>query len=121
MKKGKIHIGTSGWHYKHWKGAFYPKGTKDAEQFSLYAQHFSTVEINNSFYKLPTPETFTNWRKAAPAKFLFAVKVSRYITHMKKLKSDPGSMRMLLDRAGKLKEKLGPLLLQLPPGWEINA
>src|ERR1041385_2641484 len=83
--EGTIYVGTSGWHYKHWVGTFYPEGTKDSEQLSYYVKFFSTVEINNSFYRLPPPETFKNWKKAVPDDFLFAVKGSRYISHMKKL------------------------------------
>jgi len=85
----KIHIGTSGWHYKHWlDDVFYPAGTKPAEMFDFYSQYFDTVEINNSFYHLPSATTFDNWRDSSPRGFLFAVKASRFITHMKKLK-DP--------------------------------
>ena len=87
----KIHIGTSGWHYKHWLGGvFYPEGTSGAEMLEFYARHFDTVEINNSFYRLPTAKTFDAWRESSPKKFCFAVKASRFITHMKKLK-DPES------------------------------
>jgi uncharacterized protein YecE (DUF72 family) len=120
-KKASIHIGTSGWHYKHWKGSFYPYNIKDAEQFDQYAQHFHTVEINNSFYKLPTAQTFTAWRKAAPRGFVFAVKASRYLTHMVKLKASKDSLHMLFTRVVKLEEKLGPILFQLPPQWKVNA
>jgi uncharacterized protein YecE (DUF72 family) len=87
----KIFIGTSGWHYKHWlDGVFYPPGTKGATMFDYYARHFNTVEINNSFYRLPTAKTFDNWRESSPSNFVYAVKASRFITHMKKLK-DPQS------------------------------
>lgn len=120
-RKGKIYIGTSGWHYKHWIGTYYPKGTKDADQLSLYLDDFKTVEINNSFYRLPTPETFTSWRKAVPKDFLFSVKVSRFITHMKKLNVDKATIDQFIDRAIRLKRKLGPLLFQLPPKWNLNA
>jgi uncharacterized protein YecE (DUF72 family) len=82
----KLYIGTSGWHYKHWLGGvFYPEGTSPAQMFEFYAQHFDTVEINNSFYHLPSATTFDNWRDGSPARFQFAVKASRFITHMKKL------------------------------------
>jgi uncharacterized protein YecE (DUF72 family) len=121
MKKGRIYIGTSGWHYKHWKGVFYPEDTRDDEQFALYAEHFQTVEINNSFYKLPDASTFTNWRKASPKRFLFAVKASRYITHMVKLKANKQSLRKFFTRVVKLEEKLGPILFQLPPRWKVNT
>lgn len=120
-RKGKIYIGTSGWHYKHWKGTFYPRDIPDAEQFDYYSRYFDTVEINNSFYKLPAPKTFREWKDAAPARFIFSVKASRFLTHMKKLKPDAASIRKFFTRAGKLDEKLGPVLFQLPPGWKINT
>jgi uncharacterized protein YecE (DUF72 family) len=121
MKKPVIHIGTSGWHYKHWKGIFYPPGIKEAEQFKYYSGHFSTVEINNSFYKLPAPETFVEWKKAAPAGFVFAVKASRFITHMKKLNLDATGVHKFFSHAENLRKKLGPILFQLPPRWNLNA
>lgn len=120
-RSGKIYIGTSGWHYKHWRGTFYPADTKDAGQFRYYQQYFDTVEINNSFYKLPAPSTFQGWKKESPARFIFAVKASRFITHMKKLKADKSSIQKFFTHAGKLEEKLGPILFQLPPKWKINA
>lgn len=119
-KKGKIYIGTSGWHYKHWVGAFYPEETKDAGQLAYYMKFFKTVEINNSFYRLPSPETFKDWRKAVPDDFIFSVKASRYITHMKKLKADKEPVSKFFSSAGNLEEKLGPVLFQLPPGWNVN-
>src|SRR5437868_5631804 len=112
MKKGAVHIGTSGWHYKHWRGRFYPAETKDADQFAFYAAKFATVELNNSFYHLPTAETFAQWRKAAPPGFLFAVKGSRFFTHMKKLNLDKESLKPFFTNVAKLKEKLGPILFQ---------
>jgi len=120
MKAGKIYIGTSGWHYKHWKD-FYPKDIKQSEQLAYLANMFSTVEINNSFYKLPTKETFENWRKEVPDDFIFAIKGSRFISHMKKLKVNGKSIDDFLDHARCLKSKLGPVLFQLPPRWKVNA
>jgi uncharacterized protein YecE (DUF72 family) len=120
-KKGTIYIGTSGWHYKHWIGTFYPEGTKDADQLKYYLKFFSSVEINNSFYRLPAPETFTAWRKAVPADFIFAVKGSRFLTHMKKLKVEKVNISRFFDSVKKLKEKAGPVLFQLPPRWKVNA
>jgi uncharacterized protein YecE (DUF72 family) len=119
-RKGKIFIGTSGWHYKHWKGVFYPEGMKEADQLNYYLQFFSSVEINNSFYKLPAPETFTAWRKAVPADFIFAVKGSRFITHMKKLKIEKMNIQRFFNSVKKLKDKAGPILFQLPPKWKVN-
>ena len=117
----KIHIGTSGWHYKHWlDDVFYPRGTKPAEMFDFYAKHFDTVEINNSFYHLPSAKTFDNWRDSSPARFLFAVKASRFITHMKKLKDPQPSSEKFFLVADRLGRKLGPILFQLPPRWKLN-
>lgn len=116
-----IHIGTSGWHYDHWRGPFYPEDLAKKEFLSFYRQHFNTVEINNSFYQLPSKKTLAEWRESVPAGFIFAVKGSRYITHMKKLK-DPGqSLPPLLERLQVLGDRLGPILFQLPPRWHFNA
>ena len=117
----KLHIGTSGWHYKHWLGGvFYPEGTSPAQMFQFYAQHFDTVEINNSFYHLPLATTFDNWRDSAPPRFQFAVKASRFITHMKKLKDPTPSSEKFFLAADRLGKKLGPILFQLPPRWKVN-
>jgi len=120
-RKGRILIGTSGWHYKHWIGTFYPAETKDAEQFPYYCRFFKTVELNNSFYHLPAPQTFTNWRKAVPSDFVFAIKGSRYITHQKKLNVEKDSIKLFFSSVKKLQEKSGPILFQLPPRWNINV
>ncbi len=119
--KGKIYIGTSGWNYKHWKGTFYPQQIKDTELLDLYTQTFNTVELNTSFYHLPSIKTFSNWRKATPENFIFSVKASRYITHMKKLTADASSINKFFTHADRLQEKLGPILFQLPPHWKINV
>lgn len=87
-KLGKIHIGTSGWHYSHWKGPFYPAKLREKEFLLYYLQFFQTVEINNSFYRLPDSKILKNYAKLAPKGSIFAIKMSRYVTHMKKLK-DP--------------------------------
>jgi uncharacterized protein YecE (DUF72 family) len=118
---GKIYIGTSGWSYKHWIGTFYPEEIKDSEQFSYYLRDFQTVELNSSFYHLPSKETFVNWRKKTPADFLFAVKASRFITHMKKLSGGKETIADFFRNVSGLKEKLGSILFQLPPGWKVNA
>jgi uncharacterized protein YecE (DUF72 family) len=83
-----VRIGCSGWQYRHWRGNFYPDELPQSRWFQHYATRFDTVELNNPFYRLPDAETFSRWRRAAPPRFLFAVKASRYLTHMKKLK-DP--------------------------------
>ena len=116
-----IHIGTSGWSYKHWRGTFYPTDLKEKDWFSFYRQYFDSVELNSSFYHLPPEKTFANWRKAVPDHFLFVVKASRYITHMKKLHDTQESVDYFFKNVGALKEKLGPILFQLPPGWQVNA
>jgi uncharacterized protein YecE (DUF72 family) len=121
VKQGKIYIGTSGWHYRHWIGTFYPAGTKADQQFDLYKQSFSTVEINNSFYRLPSPDVFKNWRKESPDNFLFVVKASRYITHNKKLLDPLESTKKFFANVRFLKDKLGPILFQLPPTWKKNT
>jgi uncharacterized protein YecE (DUF72 family) len=121
MRKGKIYIGTSGWHYKHWKGTFYPADIKEVDQFSFYKSCFTTVEINNSFYRLPERHTFAAWKKSAPPSFIFSVKASRFITHMKKLKVDKRSINQFFTRVDKLENKLGPVLFQLPPLWKVNT
>jgi uncharacterized protein YecE (DUF72 family) len=119
--KTRILIGTSGWHYKHWlEGVFYPPGTKGATMFDYYARHFNTVEINNSFYRLPTAKTFDNWRESSPPNFVYAVKASRFITHMKKLKDPQTSSEKFFLVAERLEKKLGPILFQLPPRWKLN-
>ena len=117
----KIHIGTSGWNYKHWLGRFYPEKIRPADMLSFYLQHFSTVELNNSFYHLPSVKSFRNWHQTVPDNFIFAVKGSRFITHMKKLKAPKTSTRKFFTRVEKLEEKLGPILFQLPPHWKINV
>jgi uncharacterized protein YecE (DUF72 family) len=117
---GKVHIGTSGWHYKHWIGSFYPEDISPNEMFRFYAEHFDTVEINNTFYRLPQLTTFDNWRSKSPENFRFAVKASRFITHMKKLKDPHTSMAKFLLATGRLEKKLGPILFQLPPRWKVD-
>src|ERR1041385_125806 len=116
----KVYIGTSGWHYKGWLGDFYPEKTPAKDMFRLYAKHFNTVEINNTFYHLPANSTFDSWKENSPARFLFAVKGSRFITHMKKLKDPQSSTAKFFAGVERLGEKLGPILFQLPPHWEVN-
>jgi len=115
-----IHIGTSGWHYGHWRGSFYPDDLSADRFLSYYAGRFPTVEINNSFYQLPSESTLGKWRDAVPRGFVFAVKGSRFITHLKKLKDPARSLAPFLERVAVLWEKLGPILVQLPPRWGFN-
>lgn len=116
-----IHIGTSGWHYEHWVGTFYPQDISKEGFLSYYANHFHTVEINNSFYHLPQKKTFELWRDTVPSGFIFAVKASRFITHMKKLSEPERTLSVFMERTGGLQEKLGPILFQLPPYWKRNV
>jgi uncharacterized protein YecE (DUF72 family) len=109
-------IGTSGWHYEHWRDIFYPPKLAKSGWLEFYARHFNTVELNASFYRLPTEDAFTSWHESSPSDFAFAVKVSRFITHIKRLNDVAEPLRNFLERARKLGEKLGPLLYQLPPG-----
>lgn len=117
---GAIHIGTSGWNYRHWFGRFYPPHLRQPEMLSFYAKYFETVEINNTFYRLPEIKTFNTWRDTAPEHFLFALKASRFITHMKKLTAPKTSSKKLFNRMRRLEETLGPILFQLPTGWPRN-
>lgn len=114
------YIGTSGWHYSHWQDRFYPKTLTKAKWLEFYASHFTTVELNNSFYRLPSETTFTTWHDSSPANFIFAVKVSRFITHIKRLKNCEQAVDNFISRAKILAEKLGPLLYQLPPNMHRN-
>jgi uncharacterized protein YecE (DUF72 family) len=115
-----VHVGTSGWHYAHWRGGFYPSGLPAVRWLDYYAERFATVEINNVFYRLPPAETFDRWRKELPDGFVVAVKASRYITHVRRLK-DTGAVTTLMDRATHLGDRLGPVLLQLPPNLAVDA
>jgi len=117
---GKIYIGTSGWSYKHWMGTFYPIGTKQKDRFLYYQKFFKTVELNSPFYHLPPRQTFEKWKADVPDDFIYSVKASRFITHMKKLNDAGDSLTRLLDNASGLDEKLSIILFQLPPNWEVD-
>src|SRR5688572_26206411 len=115
-----IHIGTSGWSYKHWKENFYPKGLKQADWLPFYAKSFSVTEINTSFYRLPTVETVVNWTKKVPKKFLFCPKMSRYLTHMKKLHDPEEPLERFFEIFEPMKKQMGPVLIQLPKMVKFN-
>ena len=115
-----VHIGTSGWHYKHWVGTFYPEGTKPEQMLGYYSGAFRTVELNSTFYGLPEHATVAHWRDSTPAGFLFASKASRYITHRKKLKNAGRALEKTLAAVRILGTKMGPVLFQLPPNWGVN-
>jgi uncharacterized protein YecE (DUF72 family) len=116
----RFRIGTSGWHYKHWFGNFYPSKIRTADLLTHYAQRFDTVELNGTYYRLPTPETVRVWYETSPKGFLFAFKASRFLTHNKKLKDPQDPLSRVLRSAEGLREKLGPILFQLPPFWRVN-
>jgi uncharacterized protein YecE (DUF72 family) len=115
-----IWIGTSGWQYKDWRGRFYPQGLPQRLWLEHYAQSFATVEVNNAFYRLPERHTFEQWRERTPGDFCVAVKMSRYLTHIKRL-NDPGEpVARFFGRADALGDRLGPVLIQLPPTLKAN-
>jgi Uncharacterized conserved protein len=115
-----VQIGTSGWHYKHWIGPYYPLSLPPRSMLDYYGRDFDTVEINNSFYRLPSTTTFEAWKETTPGGFCFAVKGSRYLTHNKKLLDPKPALDRLLTATGGLGAKLGPILFQLPPNWHCN-
>ena len=118
---GTIHIGTSGWHYKHWRGPFYPEKLPASKMLDFYAQHFDTVELNNTFYRLPLESGLETWRESTPKGFHFAAKGSRFLTHMKKLKDPETGIGRFFERVDRLRPKLGPIVFQLPPQWEVDS
>jgi len=115
-----IRIGTSGWHYKHWIGRFYPEKMRTEDWLGFYSQHFDTVEINNTFYHMPREQTMVNWHDKVPPNFLFAVKASRYITHIKKLHNTAEEVGRFFALTDLLQDRLGPILYQLPPNLHKN-
>ena len=117
----EIRIGTSGWHYRHWVGRYYPQGTRPEEMLRLYLRDFDTVEINNTFYHLPSESSFEGWRKSTPPGFVFAVKGSRFLTHMIKLREPQRGLDNFLPLVERLRNRLGPILWQLPPRWKVNV
>ncbi|HEX4211437.1 MAG TPA: DUF72 domain-containing protein, partial [Candidatus Binataceae bacterium] len=117
---GEIWIGTSGWHYKHWLGNFYPPRLPAARMLTHYIRYFDTVELNNTFYKLPAATSLQVWRDSTPPNFRFAVKGSRFLTHMKKLNNAQEGLNRFFAAIEILEPKLGPVLFQLPPLWEVN-
>lgn len=114
----KLRVGTSGWQYDHWRGVFYPDDLPRSRWFAYYAEHFDTVEINNTFYHLPSEATFDSWHDQAPPGFCYALKFSRYGTQMKKLKDADATITSFMERARRLHSFLGPILVQLPPRWK---
>jgi uncharacterized protein YecE (DUF72 family) len=114
MADGSLYIGTSGWNYKHWRGIFYPSGLKIADELPYYAGQFNTAEINNSFYRLPRQTTVGDWISKVPGNFYFCPKISRYITHAKKLNDPIEGLTRFFDVFDPFRRRLGPILIQLP-------
>jgi uncharacterized protein YecE (DUF72 family) len=121
MARAEIRIGCSGWQYRHWRGRFYPRDLPVERWLEHYAQSFDTVELNNSFYRLPEADAFASWRRRVPPGFLFAVKASRYLTHLKRLREPREPLERLWSRARRLDDRLGPMLYQLPPRWHLDV
>ena len=120
MRVGRARVGCSGWQYKHWRGEFYPPDLPQTQWFEYYAARFDTVEVNNSFYRLPERSTFASWARRAPTGFEFAVKASRFLTHMKKLRDPEEPLDRLFTRMRGLGGNLGPVLYQLPPNFRLD-
>jgi uncharacterized protein YecE (DUF72 family) len=116
-----LRVGTSGWHYADWRGAFYPKGVPQRSWLRYYAEQFPTVELNNSFYRLPDVSGFRRWKEQTPDGFVFTVKASRFLTHYRRLRDPEEPVERLLAAAAGLGEKLGPVLLQLPPDMAVEC
>lgn len=119
--RAPITIGTSGWSYPHWVGNFYPADLPRTRWLDHYANGFRSVELNSTFYRLPAPEIVRRWTQHTPDGFVFALKASRYITHLKKLNDCREAIQRVIDVADALGEKLGPVLFQLPPRWRVNT
>ncbi len=116
----KLYVGTSGWIYSDWEGIFYPKDLPSKDKLKYFSKHFKTTEINYAFYHLPRPSTYQNWYKQTPEDFLFTVKASRFITHIKRLSGVKDAWEQFLENALNLKEKLGPILFQFPPSFRAT-
>lgn len=111
-------VGTSGWSYKEWKGSFYPPKMPPAEMLRFYSRHFPTVEVNNSFYRIPSERVLADWAEQVPQSFRFVMKASRRVTHHSRLRDDDGSLGYFLRAVNPLGERLGPTLFQLPPNFK---
>lgn len=115
-----FHIGTSGWSYNHWKKRFYPSELKKGDWLDFYSDHFNSVEINNTYYQLPTAKKIKNWKRDVPRGFRFSIKASSFITHKKKLKEPDETTKEMFKAIKPLKSYVGPILFQLPPNWTVN-
>jgi uncharacterized protein YecE (DUF72 family) len=115
-----VHIGCSGWNYKSWRGRFYPADLPASRWLRYYTQRFNTVEVNNTFYRLPNPATFAAWREQTPPRFVMSVKASRFLTHLKRLRDPAQPIDRLFSAAASLGPRLGPVLYQLPPQMKVD-
>jgi uncharacterized protein YecE (DUF72 family) len=116
----RVLVGTSGYVYRDWRTRFYPPALRARDWLPFYAKHFATVELNSPFYRLPTAATFRAWAAAAPADFVFAVKASRFLTHIKRLREPGPPLTLFMRRANGLGDRLGPILFQLPARFHLN-
>jgi uncharacterized protein YecE (DUF72 family) len=114
-------IGTSGWQYRHWRETFYPRGLPQGKWLEFYVERFDTVESNAAFYRLPDAKTFASWAERTPAGFVMAVKASRYLTHIRRLREPEEPVQLLVERARELGDKRGPILIQLPPTMRVDV
>jgi len=121
MARAAIRIGCSGWQYRHWRGRFYPHDLPVERWLEHYAAAFDTVELNSSFYRLPEADDFASWARRVPDRFIFAVKASRYLTHLKRLRDPRDPLDRLWSRVVRLGGHLGPMLYQLPPRWHRDV
>lgn len=121
-RSGQLRVGTSGYSYKQWKGSFYPEKLPDKKMLSFYAQQFSTVEINHSFYRMPTENVLLQWAKTVPEGFRFALKANQQITHIQRLRGCESTLKRFLEVASVLNDgdHLGPILVQLPPNFKFD-
>ena len=115
-----LFVGTSGWQYRHWRETFYPRALAQRDWLDFYSARFATVESNAAFYRLPEAKTFAAWAERTPDDFVLAVKASRYLTHILRLKEPAQSVRLIVDRVRELGDKRGPILLQLPPTMKLE-
>lgn len=116
----QVHVGTSGWQYRHWRGVFYPPGLASARWFNFYVSHFKTLELNVTFYRQVDPKTYEKWRDSVPGHFLFSAKMSRFITHVKRLSVDLQTVKRFTEGVRVLSDRLGVVLIQLPPSLKFD-
>jgi uncharacterized protein YecE (DUF72 family) len=121
VRRASVRVGCSGWQYGHWRGRFYPRDLPVDRWLEYYAERFDTLELNNSFYRLPEAAQFDAWRERLPSRFVLAVKASRYLTHLKRLRDAAEPLHRLWSRADRLRDRLGPMLYQLPPRWHRDV